>query len=1007
MPAAFLPRIVAGPIARAVSRLARRSGAATVATACLAILALVAVAARQGRADEARVKFNRDIRPILAENCYACHGPDKNKRESDLRLDTRDGAFAELGDHRAIVPGKPHESELLRRVTADDESVRMPPPASGKTLTPRQIDLLRTWIAEGATWQDHWSYTPIERPRVPQVASQPANPIDAFIAARLADAGVAPAAEADRVTLARRLAFDLVGLPPSAEQVTALVNDSSADSYERLVDALLASPHYGERMAMQWLDLVRYADTTGIHGDNHRDVAPYRDYVIDAFNANMPFDRFVVEQLAGDLLPQPTLAQRVASGYNRMNMTTTEGGAQPKEYIAKYAADRVRNASTVYLGATLGCAECHDHKYDPFTTKDFYSFAAFFADVQEQAVALPGPPFPVPKPEQESRLAELDRRLTELRGILDVQTPELDAAQLVWEGDARRLLADPPKLGAWHVLGSFAAKDFKQAFEREFGPESGVDLAAAVGDGAVKWTARPEWADGEIHNVAPANENAATYVYRTIDAPRAMPLVISLGSDDGLRVWLDKKEVLNKRVERPAAPDQDKVTLSLRQGVNHLLMKVVNAAGGCAFYFKPVEGDIPAAIVEILTKPAGERTDEQKQALAKHHRGLAPLLQPVRDKIAAVERERKDVDAGVLRTLVAMSGEPRTMRVLRRGNWLDESGEIVQPAAPAFLKPPAIEGRRATRLDLANWMASRDNPLVARVLVNRLWKLAFGRGLASPLDDLGAQGSWPTHLELLDWLAAEFIDSGRDVKHVLRLIVTSRTYRQSSHAGAELLQKDPYNLLLARQGRFRLDAEMVRDNALAIGGLLVPKIGGRSVKPYQPRGYWAHLNFPVREYEADHGEDLYRRGLYTYWCRTFLHPSLLAFDAPTREECTAERNRSNTPLQALVLLNDPIYVETARVFAERMLRQSGASEERIGWAFGRALSRQPTSDETRVLVSLAEKHREHYAAHVDEARKLVATGEWPVPQDVDPAELAAWTSVARTILNLHETMTRY
>jgi len=626
--------------------------------------------------------------------------------------------------------------------------------------------------------------------------------------------------------------------------------------------------------------------------------------------------------------------------------------------------------------------------------------------VQEQPVALPGPPFPVPTGDQEKRLAALDAEIATVRATLATQTPELDAAQLVWEAQARELLAHPPQPGVWHAVGPFAAENFEQALDTAFGPENGVDLAATFKEGVLAWQPRPEWTDGTVQEL-PA-ERGATYLYRAIESPRTTPLVISLGSDDGLRVWHDGKELLNQRKRRPAKPDQDKVTLQLHPGTNHLLLKVANAEAGSGFYFRVVEADIPADIAPLVTKPAADRNDEERAKLAAYHRGIAPILQPAREQLAALEKEHKEVDTGVLRTLVAMAGEPRMMRVLPRGNWLNESGEVVQPATPGFLKPLKIEGRRGTRLDLAQWMVSRDNPLVARVFVNRLWKLAFGRGLASPLDDLGAQGSWPVHLELVDWLATELIDSHWDVKHLLRLIVTSRAYRQSSHASAAALHADPYNVYLARQGRFRLDAEMVRDDALAISGLLVDTIGGRSVKPYQPRGYWSHLNFPVREYEADHGADLYRRGLYTYWCRTFLHPSLLAFDAPTREECTAERNRSNTPLQALVLLNDPIYVETARVFAERMLRQGEMSvEDRIQWALRRALSRAGTTEEVRVLAGLHDNHKQYYSTNIEEARKLIAVGEAAVPADIEPAELAAWTSVARTILNLHETITRY
>ncbi|MEX2118672.1 MAG: PSD1 and planctomycete cytochrome C domain-containing protein [Pirellulales bacterium] len=954
------------------------------------------------------IRFNRDILPILSDTCFACHGPDENKRESDLRLDNHEGALADLGGRAGIVPGKPDESEVFLRITEADPSMRMPPAESGKTLSEHQIERIRRWIEEGADWQEHWSYTPLERPELPAVSDESlvANPIDRFVLARLDELGMRPSASADRVTLVRRLYFDLVGLPPTPEQVSAFVNDPTPDAYERLADSLLASPHYGERMAMYWLDLVRYADTTGIHGDNHRDVAPYRDYVIAAFNENKPFDRFAVEQLAGDLLPEATLAQKVASGYNRMNMTTAEGGAQAKEYIAKYAADRVRNASTVWLGVTLGCAECHDHKFDPFLTRDFYSFAAFFADVQEQAVALPGPPVPVPAPHQAAELKQLDDELAALKNTLNTQTPELDSAQAAWEAGALEKTGRLPTLAAWHAVGPFMAGSLDEAFDTAYEPEGKVDLAQTYREGKLKWTPQPDWADGQIHKLS--GNNAATYLYRTVLASRPMQAELSLGSDDSLKVWLNGQEMFARRVARAAAPDQEKVVVNLVEGDNRLLIKVVNGGGESAFYFGTEQSGLPIDVARNLGTPVDKRSEEQAAQLASYHRGIAPLLDPVRAQVAELEKSRAALDALIPRTLVSMSVEPRVVRILPRGNWLDESGEIVTPAVPAFLKPLEVEGRRANRLDLAGWLVSRDNPLTARGFVNRLWKLAFGRGLAMPLDDLGAQGTWPTHLELLDWLAAEFADGGWDVKQMVKLIVMSNTYRQTSAASAEVRQRDPYNLYLARQSRFRLDAEQVRDNALAISGLLVPAVGGPSVKPYQPAGYWGHLNFPVREYEPGHGAQLYRRGLYTYWCRTFLHPSLLAFDAPSREECTADRNRSNTPLQALVLLNDPTYVEAARVFAEQIVRAGGSSTaDRVAWAVRRALAREPRPEELAVLERLYQEHQLQYAADRAAAEKLVDVGEWPVPKDLDASELAAWTSVARAILNLHETITRY
>ncbi|MGH7224477.1 MAG: DUF1553 domain-containing protein, partial [Gemmataceae bacterium] len=561
--------------------------------------------------------------------------------------------------------------------------------------------------------------------------------------------------------------------------------------------------------------------------------------------------------LAGDLLPHPTTEQKIASGYNRLLQTTEEGGAQAKEYTAKYAADRVRNAASVWLATTLGCCECHNHKFDPFTMKDFYSLGAFFADVKERAVGRQEQTL-LPKPEQQARLARLDQEIAVLRKTLAKPTLAIKVGQSAWE---QRMRSKPARL--------------------------------------------------------------------------------------------------------------------------------------------------PAPVAAALRVVPEKRTSRQRDTLAAHYRTIAPELTIVRERIAAVEKRKKQLLSAFPKTLVTEGVAPRVMRILPRGNWLDDSGKIVAPAVPATLPPLETAGRRANRLDLARWIASRNNPLTARVFVNRLWKLTFGRGLVGSLEDFGTQGAYPTHPQLLDWLAVEFMDSGWDIKHMLKLMVMSNTYRQSSHADRELRRRDPSNLWLARQGRFRLDAEMVRDNALAISGLLSPKIGGPSVKPYQPVGYWKHLNFPTRKYSPDRGADQYRRGLYTYWQRTFLHPSLKAFDAPTREECTVERPRSSTPLQALVLLNDPSYVEAARVFAERMMKEGGKTPtDRINWAYRRAVSRKVRREEANLLLALYARHKTDFTKDPQAARKLVSTGERPVPADLDAAELAAWTSVARVILNLHETITR-
>lgn len=818
------------------------------------VLALAGVLLLASRivAAEPAVDYTRDIKPILADRCYACHGPDEKQRKAKLRLDVRDVAVKS-----AITPGKSAESELAERVASDKADFRMPPPESKKLpLTKEQVELVKRWIDQGAKYDTHWAYVKPVKSEVPRAANANwiRNSIDRYVAFELARRGFQPAPEADRVALIRRLSFDLIGLPPTPAEVDAFVNDQSKDAYEKLVKRLLDSKHFGERMAQYWLDLVRYADTGGYHSDNHRDVTLYRDYVINAFNNNMPFDRFTIEQLAGDLLPNATLEQKIASGYNRLLMTTEEGGAQPKEYTAKYQADRVRNASVVWLGATMGCCECHDHKYDPFRTKDFYSFAAFFADVREKAVGRQDQT-PLATPRQEAELKKFDTKIAELKAKLNAPSKELDAAQAKWESDAAKKPAKLPK------------------------------------------------------------------------------------------------EVAN----------------SLK---------------------------------------AAKRNARQKQIITDYYRAnVAPGLKSIQSELAAIQKQRDALAKSIPTSLISMAGPPRTVRVLPRGNWLDDSGEIVQPGIPTSLGTISTK-QRASRLDLAKWITSPENPVTARVIVNRLWKIAFGQGIVKTLDDFGSQGSPPTHPQLLDWLALEF-QMDWNIKRMLTLMVASSTYRQSSTALKDVRERDPGNLWLARQNRFRIDAEFVRDNALFVAGMLSPTIGGPSVKPAQPAGYWAFLNFPVREWQKDAGEKQYRRGLYTYWCRSFLHPALLAFDAPSREECTVERPKSSTPLQALVLLNDPNFVEAARGFAIRVLKEGGKTDaERLTHAFRLAASRSPKASETRILTELLAKHRKEFAADKAAAQKLLAIGDWPNPKDVDAAELAAWTSATRVILNLHETMTR-
>ena len=1006
-----------------------------------AILLLAASAA----ADDRVIDFNRDVRPILSDNCFACHGPDKNKRQAELRLDTKAGLLSprEKATPATVISGKPLESELFQRVSAaDDDELKMPPPGKGKALSAAQVATLRAWIEQGAQWKGHWAYIKPERPKVPRVADarDAKNPIDAFVLAALPGTGLTPSGEADRATLIRRVSLDLTGLPPSPAEVRAFLDDDQPEAFERVVDRLLASPHYGERMASRWLDLVRFADTIGYHSDNPRNIWPYRDYVIESFNKNTPFDRFTIEQIAGDLLPDAGPRERVASGYNRLLQTTEEGGAQAKEYAAKYAADRVRNASTVWLGATMGCAECHDHKYDPFLTRDFYRFAAFFADIDEPIVGKREPGMPVPDAAAQAELARREVPIREARTRLAADSPARATLQKAWEEAHRETIS-------WTVLDSEAAyaegesslrkepggvlKSFGKVAANEslvvtfktettgitgFKVEALADKDLPAGgpgtaaDGSFFLTEFKVSTAGAAGGSAPSNvpllAAVSDFAADGREADRAIDGRDDTGWSAGRSATIPRAAVFETiaPIGEPGSGAR-RITVRLefrsrlpQQNLGKFRISATTAPD-------PATRWVPDAIREVIATSPESRSPAQREGIATYFRATSPAFRAERDGLAAAVRGRDGFLESLPTSLVSTSGMPRPTRILPRGNWLSDEGELVSPGVPAFLGPAASE--RPSRLDLARWMVSRDNPLPARVFMNRLWAMMFGQGLSKALDDLGIQGEWPTHPELLDWLAVEFMDSGWDVKHMARLIATSATYRRSSHSSPEAAERDPYNRMLSHQSRFRVDAEIVRDNALAVSGLLVRKLGGPSVKPYQPAGYWESLNFPTRVWVADKGEPEYRRAMYTFWQRTFPQPSLLAFDAPSREECVAERPRSNIPQQALAMLNDPSYVEASRAFAERIIREGGADRQgRIAWAFETALSRRPTADEVQLLADLHEKNLTAYRADEKAANEFLAVGEKPRPADLPPAELAAWTAVSRAVLNLHETLTR-
>ena len=995
----------------------------------LFLLLLPVCAIRAGAADD--ISYNRDIRPILSDNCFACHGPDENTREAQLRLDIRDDAIAA----EAFVPGDADASELVYRVFADGEDDVMPPSDGHKHLSAKEKDLLKRWVEQGAKYEKHWAYLPVERP---EIAAQGPAAVDHFVNARLAEEKLKRSQEADAVTLARRLNFDLVGLPPTPADVARL----KAKGIEAYVDELLASPHFGERMAIEWLDAVRYADTVGYHGDQLREASPFRDYVIQSFNDNKPFDQFAIEQIAGDLLPDATLWQKVAAGYNRLNQVSGEGGIQDAEYLTKYQAERVRTTSSAWLGVTLACAECHDHKFDPFLTKDFYSFAAFFSDILEKGAwngdgsyqedekkyaadgvvfAQFGPTLQVPTEEEKKGIADFERWLSENRERLKATTPALQSAAREWAKQQREiLLSDGPR-------------DFTYLDERgekhEVGTKGFTFVAADKGKVRSGSVARKQESKALVQHIADAAkqplelvEGDVLFSYVWLD-PKNPPTQVMLQFHHHKGGWSHRaywggddipfgkgadSDAHRKLGDLPKAGEWVRLEVPIAQVGLKAGDKLTNLAytqfSGLVYWDdaglhtaneKYRNGGLDEALVAILNKPDGDRSTEEKKKLLDHYRSFAPELKPVRDEIAKLENQLKTAKANVRTVPATISAKPREIRVLPRGNWMDKSGPVVVASTPHFL--PRAEESGSTRLDLARWMVARDNPLTARTFVNRIWARFFGNGVSGILNDLGSQGEWPTHPALLDWLSAEFMDSGWDVKHLLRTIVLSQTYRQSSQSTPELDEIDPYNRLLAHQSQIRLPAELIRDNALAVSGLLNPQIGGRSARPYQPAGYYQHLNFPRRQYKADMNENQYRRGVYTHWQRTFLHPAMRAFDAPARDECAMERPYSNTPLQALTLLNDPTYVEAARALAE--------NSESIADAFQRALSRPPSADELAVLEQLLAEEKKRLAGDAKAAEALLEVG-LKEPEKVSP-EVAAMTAVTRAILNLHEAITRY
>lgn len=1148
------------------------------------------------------ISFDSDIRPILSDKCYACHGPDKKKRKANLRLDIKESAFAQRDGYPAIVSGKPLDSTLYQRITAEDPKDRMPPLHSERSLSQQQIELLKHWIENGAEWQEHWSFSPPKRMDPPTVQNQAwvRNGIDHFILSRLEDEGIPASSKADKRTLIRRLAFDLTGLPPTPAEVHQFLEDHSPDAYQKLIDRLLAKPQYGEQMGRFWLDAARYGDTHGLHLDNYREIWPYRDWVIQAFNQNMPFDQFTIEQLAGDLLPEPTLNQRIATGFNRCNVTTSEGGSIDEEYYVRYAIDRTSTTSTVWLGLTMGCAVCHNHKFDPVTQKEFYQFYAYFNNITERAMdgnAKSVPPVvKVPSEEQSTQLQASEEQIAALKSRLSSPIPQVDTAQAEWEtalpkwtvlvpqtftaqaGTTLELLEDnsilasgdnpdketyeiialltdsnltairleglthdslphkgagrsgngnvvltefeveitgadqpgswqpitftrawadheqedgdfeignaidgkletgwatdgqkkrenrqavflaetpfgqaegsrlrirlkhqsphaqnqfgrvrlavtssgaytekeiPLKLEDWYSLGPFPAEGLNQ----NHGPEgAAIDLQQVFpsGDQEFKWATQTKYVDGKVHNLS-IGDNTSLYLYRLIHSQSSRRIKLSLGSDDAIKVWLNQAQVMVNDISRGVAADQDQVALDLESGENHLLMKVVNYGGASGFYFSLERESslVPPEVVDTAKLALADRTAAQIEAVRNYYRNQVSSdeeLKKLRQDLETSEQKKNEIEQAIPTTLVMQEREtPRGAYVLYRGEYTQRRQQV-EPATPSVL-PAMGEDASENRLGLARWLVSPGHPLTSRVTVNRFWQQLFGTGLVETSEDFGSQGQRPSHPELLDWLAIGFIDSGWDIKRLMKLMLTSATYRQSSQVKREALALDPENRLLSRGPRFRLDAEMLRDQALSVSGLLRGDIGGPSVKPPQPDGLWYAVGYTdsdTARFVKDEGaEKVHRRSLYTFWKRTSPPPQMNILDAPSRETCTVRRERTNTPLQALMLMNDPQYVEAARAFAERVIKEGGQTEkEKLIYAFELATARQPDEEESEALLSVFQTHLEEFNANQESAELLIQIGELPADEGLVPAELAAWTMLTNLLLNLDEVLTK-
>ena len=1115
----------------------------------MAAIPLVTARASFGATVES-ADFNRDIRPILSENCFACHGPDEKARKGKLRLDRKEDAFKPLeSDGSAIVPGDPGRSKLIQRIGSPDEDERMPPRKAGKRLNEQQSGLLRQWVAEGAKYDQHWAFIRPEAAPLPQVqnASWPRNAIDYFILRRLEDEKLRPAVEADRTALIRRVSLDLTGLPPSPDEVDGFLSDHSSNAYEKVVDRLLASPRHGERMAIRWLDAARYADTSGYQSDGERFMWRWRDWVIESFNRNRPFDEFTIEQIAGDMLPNATLDQKIATGFNRNHRGNAEGGIIPEEYAAEYVVDRVDTTSTVWLGLTIGCARCHDHKFDPITQREFYQLFAFFNNIPEKGRAVKlgnSPPLiKAPTPSQQKHLEQLEQTLAAAGDAFRKLRPAIIAAQADWEkylttqrlashrADLRSStltelpessLVQPPDrttlglekeiltqwtisdgLTAHYTFDGVATNEAKPKRSVTFTNGEPVFVAGRIGQ-AGEFDGKRYVDAGNVGDfgffdkfsfgawIYPMSERGGSILSRMVELPQGettpdfaragrlkthpypspegngqssppgrgrggsvhgegYSLVLNGGKlqvnlvkrwlDDALRVETQDSLLPNRwhhvmvaydgsrgasgvKVYANGEPLKLKVTLDeLNQSFKTAEPFRIGSGGGPGTRFHGYIDDVRVydrvllanearvlattdSVVDIASISPNQRTPGQTEKIFEYflENQASEEVHELRRKLASLRRQKAEF-AESLPTVMVMEEmtSPRETFLLIRGQY-DKPGDKIGPGVPSALSPWP-KGEERNRLGFAKWLVDPSNPLTARVAVNQYWQTYFGAGFVRTAEDFGTRGELPSHPALLDWLATEFVRSGWNVKAIQKLIVMSATYRQSSKVTPELLQKDPENRLLARGPRLRLSAEMVRDQALALSGLLVENVGGPSVMPYQPKGLWKELS--GIDYTQDKGEKLYRRSIYTFWKRTSAPPSMMTFDAPGREMCSVRQTRTSTPLQALTLMNDVTFVEASRVLAERtMTHGATTADEGLAYLFRLVMARQPRQAELRILLDGFHDHLKHYLADRKAALGLVSTGEFPRNEKLDVSELAAYTAVASLVLNLDEAITK-